>query len=155
MKRLRVPHHYWSVPRSLAFCSWFDLVRSGRLKNHNLNDKTQVSRPCDLRKLSGPATWTDSQVWQLFFSSQWDKRNKLFRQNSPVANGRFRHKVNGSNVHNSPSFFMPALKHFRSLQYLHWLRLSLSTTQFLLNLRKEFNKHAGLDKRRLEKKINK
>lgn len=33
---------------------------------------------------------------------------------------------------------MPALKHFLSLQYLHWLRLSLSTTQFLLNLPNEF-----------------
>lgn len=34
-----------------------------------------------------------------------------------------------------PSFFIPALKHLRSLQYLHWFLLSLSTMQFLLNLK--------------------
>lgn len=36
-----------------------------------------------------------------------------------------------------PSFFMPALKHFFSLQYLHWFRLSLSTMHCLLNLQNE------------------
>lgn len=40
-------------------------------------------------------------------------------------------------LENLPSFFMPALKHFLSLQYLHWFLLSLSTTQFLPNLKKE------------------
>lgn len=33
-----------------------------------------------------------------------------------------------------PSFFMPALKHFFSLQYLHWFLLSLSITHCRLNL---------------------
>lgn len=33
-----------------------------------------------------------------------------------------------------PSFFIPARKHFLSLQYRHWFLLSLSTTHCLLNL---------------------
>lgn len=33
-----------------------------------------------------------------------------------------------------PSFFMPALKHFFSLQYRHWFLLSLSITHCRLNL---------------------
>lgn len=36
-----------------------------------------------------------------------------------------------------PSFFMPALKHFFSLQYRHWFLLSLSTIHCLLNLEKK------------------
>lgn len=35
---------------------------------------------------------------------------------------------------NSPSFFIPALRHFRRRQYRHWFRLSLSIRQFRSNL---------------------
>lgn len=35
-----------------------------------------------------------------------------------------------------PSFFIPARKHFFSLQYRHWFLLSLSTTHCLLNLQR-------------------
>lgn len=45
-----------------------------------------------------------------------------------------------------PSFFIPALKHFFSLQYLHWFLLSLSITHCRLNLgrdEKRWSNQAG------------
>lgn len=43
----------------------------------------------------------------------------------------------GKPHHHPPSFFIPARKHFLSLQYRHWFLLSLSTTHCLLNLVRE------------------
>lgn len=50
----------------------------------------------------------------------------------------------GESQSHPPSFFIPARKHFLSLQYRHWFLLSLSTTHCLLNLGRKKQRKKGV-----------